>query len=193
MNSVICASIRRSCLLPGKRQWKSRSSTNRLLMKNNPLQRRTMMPYNRRNYNKTHSIALSGLLFALAMALSFIEGTLVIPGLLPGMKLGPGEYCGDVCPVLHGAKTGPCAGCAEGVLRLSGLPLDAGFLSLCGGLLFTAGDVAALLSLPAAAYLVHPVVCRRASHNIGYCWEPVSFFPQPCPFTMHRLCWCWAL
>ena len=47
-----------------------------------------MMPHNRRNYNKTHSIALSGLLFALAMALSFIEGTLVIPGLLPGMKLG---------------------------------------------------------------------------------------------------------
>ena len=88
MNSVICASIRRSCLLLGKRQWKSRSSTNRLLVKNDPLQRRTMMPHNRRNYNKTHSIALSGLLFALAMALSFIEGTLVIPGLLPGMKLG---------------------------------------------------------------------------------------------------------
>ena len=37
---------------------------------------------------KTHEIALSGLLFALAMALSFIEGTLVIPGLAPGMKLG---------------------------------------------------------------------------------------------------------
>ena len=31
---------------------------------------------------------LSGLLFALAMALSFLEGTLVIPGLAPGMKLG---------------------------------------------------------------------------------------------------------
>ena len=46
------------------------------------------MPKNRRNDSKTHSIALSGLLFALAMALSFIEGTLVIPGLLPGMKLG---------------------------------------------------------------------------------------------------------
>ena len=29
---------------------------------------------------KTQEIALSGLLFALAMALSFIEGTLVIPG-----------------------------------------------------------------------------------------------------------------
>ena len=46
------------------------------------------MPKNHRNYQKTRHIALSGLLFALAMALSFIEGTLVIPGLLPGMKLG---------------------------------------------------------------------------------------------------------
>ena len=60
------------------------------------------MPHNRRNYNKTHSIALSGLLFALAMALSFIEGTLVIPGLLPGMKLGLAN--------IVGAKAGPCAG-----------------------------------------------------------------------------------
>ena len=46
------------------------------------------MPKNHRNYQKTRHIALSGLLFALAMALSFIEGSLVIPGLLPGMKLG---------------------------------------------------------------------------------------------------------
>ena len=33
------------------------------------------MPKNHRNYQKTRHIALSGLLFALAMALSFIEGT----------------------------------------------------------------------------------------------------------------------
>ena len=46
------------------------------------------MPKNPRSYEKTRYIALSGLLFALAMALSFIEGSLVIPGLLPGMKLG---------------------------------------------------------------------------------------------------------
>ena len=37
----------------------------------------------RHTYKKTRQIALSGLLFALAMALSFVEGTLVIPGLLP--------------------------------------------------------------------------------------------------------------
>ena len=57
------------------------------------------MPKNRRNDSKTHSIALSGLLFALAMALSFIEGTLVIPGLLPGMKLGLANIVGGVLKV----------------------------------------------------------------------------------------------
>ena len=49
---------------------------------------------------KTHEIALSGLLFALAMALSFIEGTLVIPGLAPGMKLGPVSYTHLTLPTI---------------------------------------------------------------------------------------------
>ena len=35
--------------------------------------------------SKTHEIALSGLLFALAMALSFVEGTLVIARRIAGM------------------------------------------------------------------------------------------------------------
>ena len=38
--------------------------------------------------NNVRRIALSGMLFALAMALSVLEGFLVLPGLLPGMKLG---------------------------------------------------------------------------------------------------------
>ena len=57
------------------------------------------MPQNRRSYEKTRRIALSGLLFALAMALSFIEGTLTIPGLLPGMKLGLANIVGGVLKV----------------------------------------------------------------------------------------------
>ena len=38
--------------------------------------------------SKAKQVALSGMLFAMAMALSFIEGSLTFPGLLPGMKLG---------------------------------------------------------------------------------------------------------
>ena len=59
------------------------------------------MPKNHRNYQKTRHIALSGLLFALAMALSFIEGTLVIPGLLPGMKLGLANIVVMYAPVSY--------------------------------------------------------------------------------------------
>ena len=77
-------------------------------------------------------------------------------------EAGSGEYCGDVCPVLHGAKTGLCAGCAEGVLRLSGLRLDGRFSFPLRRSALAAGDVAALLSLPAAAHMVHPVSLRRA-------------------------------
>ena len=133
------------------------------------------MPYNRRNYNKTHSIALSGLLFALAMALSFIEGTLVIPGLLPGMKLGLANIVVMYALFFMGPKQALVLDVLKAffVFLVSGW--TEGFLSLCG--------------LPGSS-------CRSAARwptTSASCWEPVSSFPQQCPFTMHRLCWCWAL
>ena len=76
---------------------------------------------------KTHEIALSGLLFALAMALSFIEGTLVIPGLANIVVMYALFFMGarqalylDLLKALF-------------VFLVSGW--TAGFLSLCGGLL----------------------------------------------------------
>ena len=111
------------------------------------------MPQNRRSYEKTRRIALSGLLFALAMALSFIEGTLTIPGLLPGMKLGLANML--VLDVLK----------ALFVFLVSGF--TAGLLSLCGGLL-------SLLVMWVLYYLlpVRPTwfilsVCGALAHNIG--------------------------
>ena len=125
------------------------------------------MPQNRRSYEKTRRIALSGLLFALAMALSFIEGTLTIPGLLPGMKLGLANivvmyalfFMGPrQALVLDGLK-------ALFVFLVSGF--TAGFLSLCGGLLS--------LLVMAVLYYVVPVrptwfilsVCGALAHNVG--------------------------
>ena len=76
---------------------------------------------------KTHEIALSGLLFALAMALSFIEGTLVILGLANIVVMYALFFMGarqalylDLLKALF-------------VFLVSGW--TAGFLSLCGGLL----------------------------------------------------------
>ena len=104
------------------------------------------MPKNPRSYEKTRHIALSGLLFALAMALSFIEGSLVIPGLLPGMKLGLANIVVMYALFFMGVKQAL-------VLDV----LKALFVFLVSG--FTAG----LLSL----CLVHPFGLRRTGPQCG--------------------------
>ena len=104
------------------------------------------MPKNRRNDSKTHSIALSGLLFALAMALSFIEGTLVIPGLLPGMKLGLANIVVMYALFFMGPK--------QALVLDGGVPLAVRRSALAFG------DVAAVLSFPGAADMVYPVGLR---------------------------------
>ena len=109
------------------------------------------MPKNHRNYQKTRHIALSGLLFALAMALSFIEGTLVIPGLLPGM--GPRQAL--VLDVLK----------ALFVFLVSGF--TAGFLSLCGGLLSLAVMWVLYYLLPVRPTWFILSVCGALAHNVG--------------------------
>ena len=118
------------------------------------------MPKNPRSYEKTRHIALSGLLFALAMALSFIEGSLVIPGLLPGMKLGLANIVVMYALFFMGVKQAL-------VLDVLKALFTAGFLSLCGGLLS--------LLVMAVLYYVVPVrptwfilsVCGALAHNIG--------------------------
>ena len=138
-----------------------------LLVKNNPLQRRTMMPHNRRNYNKTHSIALSGLLFALAMALSFIEGTLVIPGLLPGMKLGLANIVVMYALFFMGPKQALVLDVLKAffVFLVSGW--TAGFLSLCGGLLSLLVMWLLYYHCPLRPTWFILSVCGALAHNIG--------------------------
>ena len=124
------------------------------------------MPHNRRNYNKTHSIALSGLLFALAMALSFIEGTLVIPGLLPGMKLGLANIVVMYALFFMGPKQALVLDVLKAffVFLVSGW--TAGFLSLCGGLLSLL-VMWLLYKLPRRPTYFILSVCGALGHNIG--------------------------
>ena len=118
------------------------------------------MPKNHRNYQKTRHIALSGLLFALAMALSFIEGTLVIPGLLPGMKLG----LANIVVMYALFFMGPRQALVLDVLK-------ALFVFLVSG--FTAGFLS--LAVMWVLYYLLPVrptwfilsVCGALAHNVG--------------------------
>ena len=125
------------------------------------------MPQNRRSYEKTRRIALSGLLFALAMALSFIEGTLTIPGLLPGMKLGLANIVVMYALFFMGPRQALVLDVLKALFVFLVSGFTAGFLSLCGGLL-------SLLVMWVLYYLlpVRPTwfilsVCGALSHNIG--------------------------
>ena len=125
------------------------------------------MPQNRRSYEKTRRIALSGLLFALAMALSFIEGTLTIPGLLPGMKLGLANIVVMYALFFMGPKQALVLDVLKALFVFLVSGFTAGLLSLCGGLLS--------LLVMAVLYYVVPVrptwfilsVCGALAHNVG--------------------------
>ena len=125
------------------------------------------MPKNRRSYEKTRRIALSGLLFALAMALSFIEGTLTIPGLLPGMKLGLANIVVMYALFFMGPRQALVLDVLKALFVFLVSGFTAGFLSLCGGLLSLLVMWVLYYKLPFRPTWFILSVCGALSHNIG--------------------------
>ena len=117
--------------------------------------------------SKAHHIALSGLLFALAMALSFVEGSLVIPGLLPGMKLGLANIVVMYALFFMGAKQALVLDVLKAffVFLVSGW--TAGFLSLCGGLLSLLVMWVLYYHFPVRPTWYILSVCGALAHNVG--------------------------
>ena len=125
------------------------------------------MPRNQRSYEKTKRIALSGLLFALAMALSFVEGTLTIPGLLPGMKLGLANIVVMYALFFMGPKQALVLDILKALFVFLVSGATAGFLSLCGGLLSLAVMWLLYYHFPVRPTWFILSVCGALGHNIG--------------------------
>ena len=125
------------------------------------------MPKNHRNYQKTRHIALSGLLFALAMALSFIEGTLVIPGLLPGMKLGLANIVVMYALFFMGPRQALVLDVLKALFVFLVSGCSAGVLSLCCGLLSLAVMWVLYYLLPVRPTWSILSVCGALAHNVG--------------------------
>ena len=125
------------------------------------------MPQNRRSYEKTRRIALSGLLFALAMALSFIEGTLTIPGLLPGMKLGLANIVVMYALFFMGPRQALVLDVLKALFVFLVSGFTAGLLSLCGGLLSLLVMWVLYYKLPFQPTWFILSVCGALAHNIG--------------------------
>ena len=93
------------------------------------------MQQGNRRPSKAKQTALSGMLFALAMALSFAEGSLTIPGLLPGMKLGLANVVVMYALLFMGAGQALLLDLLKALFVFLVSGPTAGFLSLCGGML----------------------------------------------------------
>ncbi len=118
--------------------------------------------------NKTKHIALSGLLFALAMALSFVESTIApMLGLMPGIKIGLSNIVVMYALFFMGFKQALSLAVLKSFFVLLTRGVVAGFLSLSGGLLslLVMWVLYKLLSKHITFFVLS--VCGALSHNIG--------------------------
>lgn len=118
-------------------------------------------------YEKTKQVALSGLLFALAMALSFAEGSLVIPGLLPGMKLGLANIVVMYALFFMGPRQALFLDLLKALFVFLVSGWTAGFLSLCGGMFSLLVMWLLYYVLPIRPTWFILSVCGALAHNIG--------------------------
>jgi len=80
-------------------------------------------------------VALTGILFALALALSFLEGMVPIPVPVPGVKLGLSNIVVMYCVYAMGAGQAYLLGVLKALFVLMTRGMSGALLSLSGGLL----------------------------------------------------------
>lgn len=117
--------------------------------------------------SKAREVALTGMLFALAMVFSFLE-SMVTPllGLMPAMKLGLSNIVVMYALLFLRGKTALLLVFLKALFAFLTRGATAGFLSLCGGLLSL---LVLWLLLRAPFQLTGYIfsVCGALAHNIG--------------------------
>lgn len=116
---------------------------------------------------KARQVALSGLLFALTMAFSFLEGLIPLPGLLPGMKLGLANIVIMYALFFMGVGQAFTLDLLKALFVFLVSGPTAGFLSLCGGLASLAVMWVLYYVLPRRPTWFILSVCGALGHNAG--------------------------
>ena len=116
---------------------------------------------------KAHEVALSGLLFALAIVLSMAESAITpLLGLAPGVKIGLANIVVMYAVFFMGARQALLLVVLKALFTLLTRGPVAGLLSLCGGLL-SLGVMWALYHLPHRPTWFILSVCGAVAHNLG--------------------------
>ena len=112
-------------------------------------------------------VSLMGLLFALAMAFSYLESMIVVPGLLPGMRLGLSNLVTMYGVFFLGKKTGYTLAVMKSVFVLLTRGFVAGMLSLSGGLISITAIVLVDWFFRYSLHYITLSVIGAVMHNIG--------------------------
>ena len=114
---------------------------------------------------KARETALTGMLFALAIAFSYLE-SLVSPllGLMPAIKLGLSNIVVMYALLFLRTRTAVLLVVLKALFAFLTRGATAGFLSLCGGALSLA-VMLVLLHLPVSSYIF--CACSALAHNLG--------------------------
>lgn len=116
---------------------------------------------------KTRDVALSGVLFALAMALSYAESAIApLLGLMPGIKLGLSNVVVMYALFFMGAGRAYTLGGLKAFFVLLTRGPVAGFLSLCGGVV-SITVMWVLYRLPKRPTWYILSVSGALAHNVG--------------------------
>ena len=116
---------------------------------------------------KAREVAWTGMLFALAIALSFLESAVApLLGLMPAMKLGLSNLVVMYALLFLNTRTAGALVLLKALFALLTRGPTAGFLSLCGGVLSFL-VLLVLLHLPASPGEFIFTVSGALAHNIG--------------------------
>lgn len=118
-------------------------------------------------HTSAKKVAFMGMLFALSMALSFLENMITIPGMPPGVKLGLSNIVTMYCIFFLGAPSAYTLAVLKALFVLSTRGVIASALSLSGGLL-SISVMLLMIHIKKAnfSYLILSIF-GAVSHNIG--------------------------
>lgn len=115
--------------------------------------------------SKAKEVALGGVLFALAIALSLMEGTIApLLGLMPGVKIGLANIVVMYALLYLSYRQALVLVVLKALFSLAFFGVTAGFLSGCGGLLSLV-VMATAFRLGATPFILS--TCGALAHNLG--------------------------
>lgn len=117
--------------------------------------------------NLTSKISLMGLLFALAMAFSYLEIMVTIPGMLPGIRLGLSNLVTMYCLFFLGKGAGYTMAVMKSLFVLLTRGFVAGLLSLSGGILSVTAILLVDWLTKRTLHYITLSVLGAVSHNVG--------------------------